>query len=172
MQWSKLKSRLIDFVAPELRKRVDFHLIKYRKLGDSTNEFLVVIDGVTAFSSSYSQHNIASHIVTRKTGMLAYGDGSSPHVIEKFLNEREIHAPQNITSSIRTYLDLDPHVSLNSSDPILRAFALLDKRIGKRTLTALKISENEHSLIRMFYGLRLESFNISPELSVHGNSSV
>lgn len=157
MQWSKLKSHLFDFVDPELRKRIDFHLIKYRKLGDSTNEFLVYVDGVKIFSASYSRHNIATYVVTRWTGWQAYDDGKEPYFLEETLNKREIHAPVDITSSIRTYFDLDPQISLHSSDPILRALAMIDKRIGRRTLEALEISAHEHSLIWALYRLRMES---------------
>lgn len=157
MQWSKLKSRLFEFVTPELQKRVDFHLIKYRKLGDSTNEFLVYVDGMKVFSASYSRHNIATHVVTRRTGLHAYGSGKEPHAIEEFLNKREIHAPADITSSIRTYFDLDPQISLRSKDPILKALAMIDRRIGGRTLEELEISEDEHSLIKTLYRLRMKT---------------
>jgi len=163
MQWSKLRSRLHKFVAPSVRKRIDFHLIRYRKLGDATNEFLVTIDGEKVFSASYSRHNIETYIKTRTTGLLAYGDGPEPYEVEKSLTKREVHAPRNITSSIRTYFDLDPRIALSSSDPILKAFAMIDKRIGKRTLKAIELADDEHSLVKILYSLRMECLDESPE---------
>ncbi len=142
MQWSKLRSRLLELTAPCLRKRIDFHLINYRKLSELANEFIVSIDGKKVFSASYSSYNIAGYVETRKTGRVAYGDGS--------------HNPFDITSSIRTYLDLDPRVALHSSDPILRSLAMIDKRIGKRTLKAIKLPSDEHSLVKALYMLRMD----------------
>ena len=155
MQWSKLRSHLHEFVAPSVQKRIDFHLIRYRKLGDATNEFIVTIDWERVFSASYSRHNIATYIKTRTTGLLACGDGPEPYEVEKSLTKREIHAPQDITSSIRTYFDLDPRIALGSSDPILKALAMIDKRIGKRTLKAIELADGEHSLVKSLYALRM-----------------
>jgi len=156
MQWSKLRSHLHEFVAPSVLKRIDFHLIRYRKLGDATNEFIVTIDGAKVFSASYSRHIIATYVKERTTRLVSHGDGPEPNEFEKSLMRREIHAPRDITSSIRTYFDLDPRIALSSSDPILKAFAMIDKRIGKRTLKAIKLADDEHSLVKTLYTLRME----------------
>jgi len=156
MQWSKLRSHLNEIVAPSVRKRVDFHLINYRKFSERANEFIVTIDGEKVFAASTSRHNIASYIKTRTTGLVAHGDGPEPNEVEKSLMQREVHAPQDITSSIRTYFDLDPRVALTSSDPILKALAMIDKRVGKRTLKTIELADDEHSLVRTLYSLRME----------------
>jgi hypothetical protein len=156
MQWSKLRSRLLELTAPSLRKRVDFHLINYRKLSELANEFIVSIDGRKVFSASYSRYNIAQHIKTRTTGLMAHGDGPGPWKVEKALTRKEVHNPCDITSTIRTYLDIDPHIALTSSDPILRSLAMIDKRIGKRTLKSIELPEDEHSLVKTLYTLRTD----------------
>jgi hypothetical protein len=163
MQWSKLRVHLLEFVAPSVRKRIDFHLITYRKLSEHANEFLVTIDGEKVFSASTSRHNIALYVETRTTGLLAYGDGPDPKKVEDSLTQREVHAPTDITSSIRTYFDIDPHLAPSSSDPILKALAMIDRRIGKRTLKAIELTDNEHSLVKTLYSLRMESSDESPE---------
>jgi hypothetical protein len=163
MQWSKLRSHLHEFVAPSLRKRLDFHLINYRKLSDLANEFIVTIDGEKVFAASTTRHNIATYIKERTTRLSSYGDGPEPNEFEKSLMRREVHAPQDITSSIRTYFDLDPRIALTSTDPILKALAMIDKRIGKRTLNAIKLAEDEHSLVKILYTLRMECLGEAPE---------
>jgi hypothetical protein len=163
MVWSKLRSHLKEFTAQRVRKRIDFHLTNYLKLGESANEFIVTIDRQKVFSASTSRHSIATYIKTRRTGLIATGDGPEPYEVEKNLTEREVHAPQDITSSIRTYFDLDPKLALTSSDPIIRALAMIDKRIGKRTLKAIEIADDEHSLVRTLYSLRMECLDEAPE---------
>jgi len=159
MQWSKLRSHLLTFVAPGLRKRIDFHLINYRKLSELANEFLITVDGQKAFSASYSRHNIADHVVRRRTGLIGYGDSSNAKKVDDILAAHEIHAPCDITSSIRTYLDLDPQVALSSNDPILKALAIVHRRIGRRTLKSLEIADGEHSPVKTLYALRMESLD-------------
>lgn len=157
MQWSKLRAHLLGFVDPVLRKRVDFHLIKYRKLSELANEFLVTVDGEKVFSATTTRYAHAQYGVTRRTGMLAYGDGPEPKKVDDLISKREIHNPSDITSSIRTYFDLDPRVALASSDPILKALAIIDRRIGRRTLAKMELADDEHSLVKSLYILRTKS---------------
>jgi hypothetical protein len=159
VQWSRLRSQLRELVAPSVRRRIDFHLTHYRKLGDMTHEFLITVDKKKVFSTSYSKVNIETYVVTRTTGLVAYGDGREPWEVEKLLTQREVHPPADITSSIRTYLDLPPQVSLHSSDPVLRALAMIDRRLGERTLKQIKVNEEEHSLVKALYKLRMESLH-------------
>jgi hypothetical protein len=80
--------------------------------------------------------------------------GMEPQQALDVLACREIHDYREVGDSLRAYPDLDPHEALTSQDPILRAFAIIDRRVGKRTLKKLMISEDEHSLVRVLYSLR------------------
>ena len=73
------------------------------------------------------------------------------------LKKREIHDACDVVSSFRAYLDLDPHAALTSADPILRGLAILDRRLGRRTLKAIEMSDDEPSLIRTLYSLRMDN---------------
>jgi hypothetical protein len=156
MQWSKLRSHLLELIAPGIRERVDFHLTYYRGFGSSGTEFWITIDQQKVLSGGYGRANIAGHVTSRRTGFRQYGDGPEQKKLDDILQRREIHDPRDITSSIRTYFDLDPQIALTSSDPILKALAIIDKRIGKRTLKSIKLADDEHSLVKAFYALRLE----------------
>lgn len=51
--------------------------------------------------------------------------------------------------------------SLKSDDPIVRLFAIMDKRVGKRTLQKLLSQiENQPPWLQTFYKLRLEADGI------------
>jgi hypothetical protein len=60
------------------------------------------------------------------------------------------------------YINQSIEKSLNSPDCIVRLFAILDKRVGKRTLLRIKptINSQPHWL-QQFYLLRLNSLNIN-----------
>lgn len=157
MQWSKLRIRMLDFVAPAVRKRVDFHLTYYRGFGSTGQEFWITVDQQKVFSASYGKANIAGYVISRRTGLREYGDGPEQKRLDDILTRRAIHHPTDVTSSIRTYFDLDPQVALTSTDRILKSLAMIDRRVGKRTLDTICLSNDEHPLVKAFYKLRIES---------------
>jgi len=43
--------------------------------------------------------------------------------------------------------------ALESSNPIIKAFALIDRRVGKRTIDKIEISDSEYTPVKAFYEL-------------------
>ena len=159
MQWSKIRTRLKALVCDTLRDRVDFHQTVYRthhndvggvcKCRDA-RELWITIDGLQIFRASYCKYAHQLFL------MWCAGFSSSERdQATKDLPLQEIHSPEDVGTLFKNYLDLDPRISLRSGDPILRALAIIDRRIGLRTLKQLKVKDDEHSLVRMFYALRL-----------------
>jgi hypothetical protein len=62
---------------------------------------------------------------------------------------------------MRAYLEMPIKSALESPNPFIRSLAIIDRRVGKRTLEQMKIGDNEHSLVREFYRLRMSTFNSS-----------
>jgi len=58
---------------------------------------------------------------------------------------------------MKEYLDKKSSDALVSDDPFTRAFAIIDRRTGKRALTDFTIGDKEHSLVKEFYRLRMEA---------------
>jgi len=58
---------------------------------------------------------------------------------------------------MKEYLDMQSSDALMFADPFIRAFAIIDRRTGKRALAKFTVDENEHSLVKAFYRLRLEA---------------
>lgn len=157
MQWSKLKSRVIALIEPKVRKRVDFHLTQHRTHYDEVSqrvcacpnaprEIWIMVDGLKVFSANYSEYEMEEQVL--------WSYGINPQQAVDVLARREMHDYRRVGDSLRAYLDLDPHEALTSCDPILRALAIIDGRVGKRTLKKLMIGDDEHSLVRVFYSLR------------------
>jgi len=157
MQWSKIRSRLLELVAPSVRRRVDFHLTNYRDHSDHAHEVWITVDQKRIFSASYCRNMIEEDVVSRRTGLPTWGDGPESKNAADILTMREVHDAADIILSFRTYLDLNPQIALTSTDPILRGLAMLDKRIGKRTRKAIEVADSEHSLIKNLYLLRMEN---------------
>ena len=68
----------------------------------------------------------------------------------------------NMTDAIREYKRLPIVKSIASENPIVRMFAVMDRRIGKRTLKKLaKEIDLQPQWLQFFYKLRLDSENIN-----------
>lgn len=149
MQWSKLKSRIKSLITAELRDRIDFHLTSYRESHDGADKVWIEIDGKRVFDCNY-------YLSERETAY-AYFSGLRGDEIKSALVDAGIHSPRDFGCAMRAYLDMAVDEALKSPDPIVRAFAIVDRRVGKRTLAKLNLSDCEHALVKAFYDLRRAS---------------
>ncbi len=149
MQWSKLKSRIKSLIALEVRDRIDFHLTSYRGSHDGADKVWITVDGRRIFSCKHYPREWAE--------TAAHQSGLSRDETKSTLAKVEIHGPRDFGDAIRSYLEMPIADALKSPDPIVRAFAIVDRRVGKRTLTKLALSQTEHTLVDAFYQLRRSS---------------
>jgi hypothetical protein len=147
MQWSKLKSRIKDRICPELRDRIDFHVTSYRHSHDDADKVWITVDGETLFSYKYYPY--------RRATAEAFFCGLKGGEIATAVREMEIHSPQDLGNAMRSYLDLSIENALESTNSLIKAFAIIDGRVGKRRLARLEVSEMDHPLVKAFYSLRL-----------------
>ena len=152
MQWSKLKSRIKVLICPELKDRIDFHVTSYRRSHDGADKVWVTVDGGRVFACKHYRRD-------REMAEL-YSGGMPIESAKAFLRQVAIHGPGDFGDAMRAYLDLPIHDALESSDPLIKAFAIVDRRVGRKTIAKLDISASEHPLVRRFYELRRESMII------------
>ncbi|SRR6266567_4242924 len=149
MQWSKLKSRVKDLMAPELRDRIDFHLTSYRASHDGADKVWITIDGKRVFDCKHYAYEWASGA--------AYNSGVQGDPVKSVLRDVGIHGPKDFGNAMRNYLGMSVDEALKSSDPLVQAFAIVDRRLGKRSLAKLDLSDCKHTLVNAFYELRRAS---------------
>ena len=152
MQWSKLKARVRSLICPELREVIDFHVTSYRKAHSWISESWITVDGKRVF-------DCGSRTYGRELAyeLLRNVDEEPPFDLREVLKRREIHEPQHMGDGLRAYLELSIDDALASENPFIKAFAMIDRRVGKRRLSKLQIEPEEHSLVKTFYQLRCES---------------
>jgi hypothetical protein len=149
MLWSKLKTRFRALICDELRDRLDFHLTSYRESHDGAGEIWITLDGEKIYSCGHYKFEYAERE--------GYYAGLAGEELRVWLAEKEIHSPGSFGTAMKDYLDMNSKDALASQDPFIRAFAIIDRRTGKRALDRLALRENEHSLVKMFYRLRIEA---------------
>lgn len=147
-----------DLICPALQSRIDFHVTSYRGSQDRTEKAWITVDGRRVWTCSGHKHQW--HGWPGDAEGRLDSDGSASEPLDK--DQAGIFLPQHLGQSLRDYLDMPIEDVLQSSDPFIRALGIIDRRIGRRTVRALRIDDNEHAFIREFYNLRIAADERAP----------
>jgi hypothetical protein len=166
MQWSKIKTRMKEFVCPELQDRVDFHMTRFPEAHDQVGRAWVTIDGVEVLDCSFYRRLM---VVVKERDALMKDKACGEDYIEKYCASNKaghkkadtdfIFDEDGFRNAILAYLDISIKDAVVSENPLIEAFALIDRHWGKRTFEKIRLSENAHPLVHAFYELRSHVFN-------------
>jgi hypothetical protein len=157
-------------MVPELTRRVDFHLTRYRGAHDQVGRAWITIDGEQVLDASFyvwmRAYNAAVEEAHRLypneepaylTMQVGYKLYSRTERATQLLSERAIHETSHLYEAFRSYPSLSIADALASPNPLIRALAMLDRRLGQRTLAKIKVTSDDHPLLRRFYELRVST---------------
>ncbi|MBQ4042403.1 MAG: hypothetical protein IJD06_00285 [Clostridia bacterium] len=157
-----------QMLAESLRGRIRYGCTTYVGM-DGCHIFEVCIDGVPFKRFSWETVNswfIENGYTQNKN---PYGRGEYWAEFWTLLARYPLHCRDEYTDeefcdALREYRNRDIHDSIRSENPLVRMFAVLDRRIGKRTLEKLNERVGEQPLwLQTFYRLRLEAESAAAE---------
>lgn len=94
-------------------------------------------------------------------GTREYWDGFIRLLDEIPMSQRTEYTDEEFCDALEAYRNQPISQSISSENALVRMFAILDRRIGKRTLITLKTSIDEQPLwLQTFYKLRLSAESI------------
>lgn len=177
--WSGLRKQLEnEFLCEKLRGRVQYFLTHYHGAPDKYGRIAIRVNGhECVFGNPYSYfvkgYATMEHSIKKENNVplrewtpkeMLYDEENS--VIENVVKEIAINDGvfeiYDITDAIRIYTQSPIDISLRHKNPIVRLFAILDYRVGKRTLIKLADTvEYQPKWLQFFYKLRLETENIA-----------
>lgn len=159
--WSGMRKYLEnEMIAENLRGRVRYNCTSYVGM-DGCRVFEIFIDNELVKRFSYETVN--SYFIEKKLkkNNEPYGQMEYWADFWKLLNQipiesRPEHTDFELCEALKEYRNQDIKDSINSENPLVRMFAVLDRRLGKRTLENVKGSvENQPEWLQIFYRLRL-----------------
>ncbi len=172
MPWSKIKHRLEnEYLAPSLRGRITYFATSYSKCPDHEGRAAILLDGEEIFKSSYYEkmmlHSEKFHELEEQ------GLGFHESWWQAFDEAEKAGGFDQkwFYYDFRKFDSQPIEESLKSEMPLIRIFALLDRRVGKRRLVSMKDDmESLPSFIKIFYKLRCEAEGI--ETPMKGNTDM
>lgn len=160
--WSGIRNKLEnDYLCPALRGRIQYFATSYWESHDQTGRAAIRLDGVEVLRSNYyayEQNYWNRYQALRREGV-GEDDPKAPFRMahEGTLNDGCF---DNIFfyEAFHEFDNQSIEKSLTSENPLVRVFALLDRRLGKRRLLALEESmEQELDWVRAFYVIRMQA---------------
>lgn len=131
--WSSLNKQLADLLCDELKERVSYFLSRYHKVHNSYGRAAILLDKkeLVCFSWIEMYHQEADlHELWEETGVW---DHSDPDLKKKWDADAN-YCDMDFLSAATSFLQMPISKALYSDNYIVQIFAILDKRVGKRTL--------------------------------------
>jgi len=154
--WKGMKKQLEqDLLCESLCGRVSYHFAKYTHFGSSGSCAMISLDGkaVKKFGFLHADAQL------RRLGTLAEGQ----HVWDIPLAERGEYELWDFTNALKAYRNQSIEMSIASDHPIIRMFAIVDRRVGKRTLIRLReTADAQPEWLKALYEARLKAEGIVP----------
>ncbi|HEU5374265.1 MAG TPA: hypothetical protein VFV38_02410 [Ktedonobacteraceae bacterium] len=164
MIWSKLQKNVESLMANSVKAHLQVHFTRYGSSGTlSMNRAWVTWDGkeITTFST-IRWLNARTSLASQLSG------DNEPRVHYEYfaqagelLEQRGIYPSERFLAALEKYASLSSEDALASSDVLIRAWSMFDKRLGKRRLRAMHLDQSAPEIERLWYQLRCNAEKIA-----------
>ena len=164
--WSGMRKYLEkEMLAVPLQGRVRYNCTRYVGM-DNCHIFEVYVDDKMA--KQFSWETVNSYFINQgltqnknPVGIQECWDGFWSLLDEIPLKSRTEYTDDEFCDALEEYRNQKIQVSIHSENTLVRMFAVLDKRLGKRTLKKVKETiTSQPEWLQNFYRLRLDSEHI------------
>jgi len=164
VRWSKLKQNIESFFCEKLRERVKLHNTVYHRVRFYYGRAWISVDGKEIYDfNDFANYRISSQI----RDQILRTNKTTKNIDDEFydqINEVSIRAMKGtgiqnkyqFEDDLYEYLRTSAHKALKSNNIVHKSLAIIDRRIGKRTLVSPELSKIRHPLFTTLYKLRLE----------------
>jgi hypothetical protein len=176
--WSGIRKRLEqEFLCDSLKGRVQYFVTHYHGAPDNYGRIALRVDGKEVLQGNpytyYRDYNrleselkkvleVPSREWNGKNLENRVDNEAVENVVKRIANNRGDFEIYDITDAIAKYLESPIEKSLASENPIMRMLAVMDRRIGKRTVNKLKSEiDKQPEWLKFFYRLRIEAEEIN-----------
>ena len=157
--WSNLKKQMNDLLCDSLKDKISYFYTSYHEVHNAYGRATINYNKkeIVAFSwvEMYAQEGEVSKLYAEGK-KVSYGELEKG----KWMPECKL-CDADFINSLTIYLKTDIATALHSENYLLRVFAYMDRRVGKRTL--IKIKDEVEMLpdwVKQFYQIRCEADGI------------
>ena len=165
LSWSAMRKVLEqENICDSLKGRIQYFATRYRKSHDEEGRVAIRLDDKEIFKSCFYDWQEKRDVVVKSNIISKEQATSYWDYWDKIHLETKNHGgfdQYGFYKAFHEYHNQSIENSLVSSDPVVRLFAILDKRVGKRRLQKLLPEvEKQPEWLRLFFNLRLREEGI------------
>jgi len=161
LSWSAMRKALEqDNICDSLKGRIQYFATRYRRSHDEEGRVAIRLDGKEIFKSCFYDWQgkrdfvVKSNAISKEQANSYWDYWDSVHL------ETKNHGgfdQRGFYEAFYAYHNQSIEKSLASSDPVVRLFAIMDKRLGKRRLQNIFSEiQTQPEWLQIFFKLRLE----------------
>lgn len=167
--WSAMRKILeVENICDSLKGRIQYFATRYRESHDEEGRVAIRLDGKEIFKSCFYDWQakrdlvIKSNVISKEQAKSYWDYWGKVHIETKNFAGFDQYG---FYEAFYEYHNQSIEKSLASSDPVVRMFAVFDKRVGKRRLQNI-FSEIELQPVwlQVFFRLRLEADGITDSI--------
>ena len=160
VRWSKLKHTIEDRFADRVQGRAALHATRYGPgLSAAMARAWITWDGVELLNASTIEWLQASRSLMQREQI-------GFQAARAQLQQAGHYSRDDVVGALEHYVTLSIGEAIVSPTMLIRALAMLDRRLGKRRLQEWTFEPHEHPLVRQLYVLRCSAEGIVvPEAS-------
>ncbi len=156
MKWSKIRKNVEENICNELQKVIDVQMTGYHGAHDWVWEAFVTVNKKKVFG-------VGHYKWLTKSEEVPYDWYDAIQITDQVaLKNAKAWALDTayIMLNLREYRNYSFEDLLTTNNPILKAFMIVDRRLGKRKFQTIHIDEDDSEIVKIFYELRKQVFSI------------
>lgn len=158
--WAGLSKWLNGCLCGELKDRITYFLTRYHKVHDAYGRAAILLDGRELVCFSWIEQCWQEQVVAAKYA----ADTSRDYLalydeLKPVWDETAAYCDMDFLNAVLEFRNLPIQDALTSENFIIRILAILDKRVGKRTLRKIEQAGQYRQYpawVRQFYQLRIK----------------
>ena len=156
--WSKMRTKLEnEYLADSLKGRIRYFVTTYRDSHDREGRAAILLDGKEIISGSYFEQWSKAHLLPKDETLEDRLRSEFPFMDDTALKYGQFDQ-RCFYSAFQEFDNQSIEDSLKSSNLLIRIFAILDRRVGKKTLNRIKETiDSEPNIFNIFFTIRMKA---------------
>lgn len=155
--WSGLKKQLNEFICEELKNRIAYFLTRYHNVHNSYGRAAILLDGKELVCFSWIEMYHQDSDLDEQWENPDVRDFDNQELKAKWDMNKTYH-DMDFLNAVTEFVNIPIDEALKSENYIIRIFAILDRRVGKRKLEEIAMQSAYVSYpdwVKQFYEIRL-----------------